>query len=142
MRCVVGARAWNLLIALVLASHLSYASNDYSQKSVNELIDDLTQIDSESIAINTSQLHGFIAHEAPASLRTNRYGIVLPDAPPQMRELVRRGPLALQELIRHLDGQRPTELNVGGPPHGNPGVFVLKVFGHAYSPVSAKCGHQ
>jgi hypothetical protein len=123
--------------ALVVASVLSYGhqvSTDYSQKSVTELIDDLTQIDSESIAINTSYLRGFIGDETPASIRTNRYGVVLPDAPPQMRELVRRGPLALPDLIKHLDDTRPTKLDVGGPPPGSPGVFVGKVFGYEYSP--------
>jgi hypothetical protein len=79
-------------------------------------------------------MHGFIADETPASLRTNRYGVVLPDAPPQMRELVRRGPLALPELIKHLDDKRLTKLDVGGSPPGSPGVFVYKVFGHTYSP--------
>src|SRR5207247_11258233 len=69
-----------------------------------------------------------------ASLRTSRDGVVLPDAPPQMRELVRRGPLALPELIKHLDDKRLTKLDVGGSPPGSPGVFVYKVFGHAYSP--------
>ena len=39
----------------LVASLLSYGtavSSDYSQKSVAELIDDLTQIDSESVAIH------------------------------------------------------------------------------------------
>jgi hypothetical protein len=120
--------------ALVVVSGLGYGSTDYSQKSVTELIDDLTQIDSESIAINSSYLYGFIADETPAALRTNRYGVVLPDALPQMRELVRRGPLALPELIKHLDDKRLTKLDVGGPPPGSPGVFVGKVFGYEYSP--------
>jgi hypothetical protein len=120
--------------ALVVASGRSYVGTDYSQKSVAELIDDLTQIDSESIAINTVYLRaGFIAYETPDSLRATRYG-VLPDAPPQMRELVRRGPLALPELIEHLDDKRLTKLDVGGPRPGNPSVFYGKAFGDAYSP--------
>jgi hypothetical protein len=47
-----------------------------------------------------------------------------------MRELVRRGPLALPELIKHLDDKRPTKLEVGGAPH----VFSGKVFGYEYDP--------
>lgn len=122
-------------LALVVASGLSFAGTDYSQKSVAELIDDLTQIDSESIAINTVYVHaGFIADETPVSLRTFREGVVVPDAPPQMRELVRRGPLALPELIKHLDDERLTKLDVGGPRPGNPSVFYGKVFGDEYSP--------
>lgn len=123
------------LLALVDASGLSYGSTDYSQQSVTELIDDLTQIDSESIAINTSYLYGFIADETAASLRSNRFGVVFPDAPLQMRELVRRGPLALPELIKHLDDKRLTKLQVGDPPpSGDGGGWVYKVFGYEYSP--------
>lgn len=136
MRYTVLRSFGTCFLALVVASVLSHGhqvSTDYSQKSVTELIDDLTQIDSESIAINTSYLHGFIADETPASLRTNRYGVILPDAPPQMRELVRRGPLALPDLIKHLDDTRPTKLDAGGPTPGSPGVFVVRVFGYEYS---------
>jgi hypothetical protein len=122
-------------LALVVASGLSYGTTDYSQQSVTELIDDLTQIDSESVAINTSYLYGFIADETSASFRTNRFGVVFPDVPPQMRELVRRGPLALPELIKHLDDKRLTKLEVGGPPpSGSGGVWEGKFFGYAYSP--------
>jgi hypothetical protein len=69
----------------------------------------------------------------PPLVRTNRYGVVLPDAPPQMRELVRRGPLALPELIKHLSDERLTKHAVAGPPPGSPGVFVYEGFGHHYS---------
>ncbi len=135
MRYTVLRSLGTCFLALVAASGLSYGSSDYSQRSVAELIDDLTQIDSESVAINTSYLYGFIADETPASLRTNRFGVVFPDAPPQMRELVRRGPLALPELIKHLDDKRLTKLEVGGPPpSGSGGVWEYKVFGYEYSP--------
>ena len=106
------------------------ATNGYSRKSVTELIDDLTQIDSESVAINTnSVLAGFIAEETPVSLRTN-VRVVVPDAPPQMRELVRRGPLALPELIKYLDDTRPTGLSVGDT------GFQVKLFCYEYDPRS------
>jgi hypothetical protein len=122
---------------LLVASLLSYGtavSSDYSQKSVAELIDDLTQIDSESVAIHSSYLPpvGFIADETPVSLRTSREGVVVPDAPPQMRELVRRGPVALPELIKHLDDKRPTKLEVGRLPA--PYAFSAKFFGDTYDP--------
>src|SRR5437870_670376 len=101
MRYMIPRSLGTCFLALVVASGLSYGSTDYSHQSVAKLIDDLTQIDSESIAIDTSYLYGFIADETSASLRTNRFGVVFPDASPQMRELLRRGPLALPELIRH-----------------------------------------
>ena len=122
---------------LLVASFLIYGTavgSDYSQKSVAELIDDLTQIDSESVAIHSSYLPpvGFIADETPVSLRTTREGIVVPDAPPQMRELVRRGPVALPELIKHLNDKRPTKLEVGRLPA--PYGFMAKFFGDMYDP--------
>lgn len=124
-------------VGLLVASLLSYGtavSSDYSQKSVAELIDDLTQIDSESVAIHSSYLPpvGFIADETPVSLRTSREGVVVPDALPQMRELVRRGPVALPELIKHLDDKRPTKLEVGRLPA--PHAFSAKLFGEMYDP--------
>src|SRR5271165_5812326 len=99
MRSTVVLAFGTCVVSLLVASVLSYghpANGGYSQKSVAELIDDLTQIDSETVAVNSnSVLAGFIADETPVSLRGNPVGIVVPDAPPQMRELVQRGPLAL-----------------------------------------------
>jgi hypothetical protein len=72
---VVAMCAFGLLVASLL-SYGTAVSSDYSQKSVIELIDDLTQIDSESVAIHSSYLPpvGFIADETPVSLRTSREG--------------------------------------------------------------------
>jgi hypothetical protein len=130
---VVAMRAFGLLVAFLLSYGTAFSS-DYSQKSVAELIDDLTQIDSESVAIHSSYLPpvGFIADETPVSLRTNREGVVVPDAPPQVRELLRRGPVALPELIKHLDDKRPTRLEVGRLPA--PYGFLAKYFGDTYDP--------
>jgi len=121
-------------LTLLVASGLSYAGTDYSQKSVAELIDDLTQIDSESVAIHSRYLPpvGFIADETPVSLRTLRDGDIVPDAPPQVRELVRRGPVALPDLIKHLNDKRPTKLEVGRLPA--PYGFMGKFFGDMYDP--------
>jgi hypothetical protein len=130
---VVAMCAFGLLVASLL-SYGTAVSSDYSQKSVVELIDDLTQIDSESVAIHSSYLPpvGFIADETPVSLRTSREGVVVADAPLQMRELVRRGPAALPELIKHLDDKRPTKLDVGRLPA--PYGFSAKLFGRMYDP--------
>jgi hypothetical protein len=130
---VVAMCAFGLLVASLL-SYGTAVSSDYSQKSVVELIDDLTQIDSESVAIHSRYLPpvGFIVDDTPVSLRTSREGDVVPDAPPQMRELVRRGPVALPELIKHLADRRPTKLEVGRLPA--PYGFMGKFFGVMYDP--------
>lgn len=131
-------RLRTFLLAVLGASVASYGrsvSMDHSHKSVTELMDELTQVESESVAINTNSVHaGFIADETPVSFRTNGVGVVVPDAPPQMRELVRRGPLALPELIRHLDDKRPTKLRVGDTPPGSSGIFYGKSFCYEYDP--------
>jgi len=134
MRSAVVAMCAFGLLVMSLVSYGTSVSSDHLQKSVAELIDDLTQIDSESVAIHSSYLPpvGFIADETPVSLRTTREGVVVPDAPEQMRELVRRGPLALPELIRHLDDRRPTKLEVGRLPP--PYRFSAKLFGDMYDP--------
>jgi hypothetical protein len=138
MSITAALRFGSWLLTVLAASVVSYGgpvSTDYSRKSVTELIDDLTQIDSESVAINSnSVLAGFIAEETPVSLRTNTWGVVVLDAPIQMRELVRRGPLALPELIKHLDDARPTKLRVGDTPPGSSGSFVGKLFCYEYAP--------
>ena len=132
LRSVVVAMCAVLVTSLLICG--TAVSSDYSQISVAELIDDLTQIDSESVAIHTSYLPpvGFIVDETPVSLRTSREGMVVPDAPPHMRELVKRGPVALPELIKHLDDKRPTKLEVGHLPA--PYGFSAKLFGDMYTP--------
>lgn len=121
---------------LLIASLLSYAtpiSGDYSRKTVTELIDDLTQIESESPGISTSAIYvGFVAEDTSASAWVGTPGVAPPEVPPQMRELVRRGPLALPELIKHLDDKRPTKLKFGNLPPGF--AYSGKVFGYEYVP--------
>jgi hypothetical protein len=57
-----------------------------------------------------------------------------------MHELVRRGPLALPELIKHLDDKRPTRLEVGNKlprsEHPQVGVdfFMFSYFSDEYDP--------
>jgi len=93
------------------------AADDYSKKSVSQLIDDLTQIDSEALGIaNYAMYRTFLANDAAISLKLSAFGVPSSRIPPQMRELVRRGPLALPELIKHLDDRRPTKWEVGNRP--------------------------
>jgi hypothetical protein len=135
-----------LIIGLFVASVLSVSnaiavSNEYSNKSITELIDALTQIDSQSPGINSSSIYeGFIADNTPGSFGGGVLGVPPPKVPSQMSELVRRGPLALPELIKHLDDRRPTKLAVGSdePPSLSPQVgvnfFMFMYFSDEYDP--------
>jgi hypothetical protein len=102
------------------AYEIPAVGSDYSRKSVTELIDDLTQIDSQSPGINSAAIYGgFIVDNSPGSFQVGVLGVAPPKVPPQMSELVRRGPVALQELIKHLDDKRATKLEVGNKPSGS-----------------------
>jgi hypothetical protein len=144
MRCAkqTGCVA-KLMVALVLTlvvspEALAADSRDISRKSVPELIDELTQIDSHSLGINSAAIYeGFIADNSPGSFQVGVIGVASPKVPPQMRELVRRGPAAIPELIKHLDDNRPTKLEVGNRPTGKQvGVdaFMFMFFSNEYDP--------
>jgi hypothetical protein len=109
-----------LLFAPILSVFaITGPGSDYSHKSAAELIDDLTQIDSQSPGINSAAIYeGFLAENSLGPFKGGVLGIAPPKIPPQMSELVRRGPLALPELIKHLDDTRPTKLEVGNKPSG------------------------
>jgi len=129
----------NLIVVSVLTAYVvPSVGSDYSQKSVTELIDELTQIDSQSPGVNSAAVYeGFIADDSPGSFQVGVLGVAPPRVPPQMRELVRRGPVALPELIEHLDDKRPTKLEVGNKPSGRQvGVdaFMFMVFSDEYDP--------
>jgi hypothetical protein len=110
----------------------------YTQKSVGELIDDLTQIDSQSPGIDSAAIYGgFIADNSPGSFQSGVLGIAPPKVPPQMSELVRRGPVALPELIKHLDDRRTTGLEVGNKQSGRQigmDAFMFMFFSDEYDP--------
>jgi len=109
------------IAVLAFSSNLSAAAaDDYSKKSVAQLIDDLTQIDSSAPGIDSAAVYsGFLANERSISFQVGVLGVPPPKLPPQMRELVRRGPLALPELIKHLDDRRPTKFEVGNKDDGH-----------------------
>jgi hypothetical protein len=128
-----------LIIVSVLSMHaLPSVGSDYSQKSVAELTDELTQINAQSQGINSAAIYeGFIAEDSPSSFEVGVLGVAPTKVPPQMRELVRRGAVALPELIQHLDDKRPTKLEVGNKPSGKQvGVdaFMFMYFSDEYDP--------
>jgi len=111
-----------VLIAVFVLSANTYAAtaDDYSTRSASQLIDDLPQIDSESLAIADYAMYGtFLPNDAAISLKLSAFGVPSSRIPAQIRELVRRGPLALPELIKHLDDRRPTKWEVGNKPGYN-----------------------
>lgn len=111
-------------------------TGDYSKRLVDQVIDDLTQIDSQSSGINSAAVYeGFIADNTPGSFQMGVLGPPPPKVPPQMSELVRRGPPELPELIKHLDDRRATKLEVGNKAPGNQiGVdaFMFMYFSDEY----------
>ena len=127
-----------LVVVVLSACVIPAVGGDDSKSSVDQLIDDLTQIDSQSPGINSAAIYeGFIADNSPGSFRGGVLGIAPPKLPPQMSELVRRGPLALPELIKHLDDRRPTKLEVGNKPSGRQigvDVFMFMYFSDEYDP--------
>jgi hypothetical protein len=128
-----------LIVVSVLSVYaLPSVGSDYSQKSVAELIDEVTQINAQSQGINSAAIYeGFIADDSPGSFEVGVLGVAPTIVPPPMRELVRRGPVALPELIQHLGDKRPTKLEVGNKPSGRQvGVdaFMFMYFSDEYDP--------
>src|SRR5216110_772590 len=65
-----------LFVMFLSVVGLGKAVNDYSQKSVVELIDELTQIDSQSPGVNSAAVYeGFIADNSPGSFQVGVLGI-------------------------------------------------------------------
>ena len=114
---------------------------DYANESVTKLIDDLTEIDAQSLGIDSAAIYdGFIVDDVPASFRGGVLGVAPPSIPEPMRELVRRGPTALAQLIQHLDDKRSTKLKVGNVETSDVArqvgvnLFMFEEFGAEYDP--------
>ncbi|MGP8174812.1 MAG: hypothetical protein ACLP7O_09730 [Terracidiphilus sp.] len=133
------------VFVLMLVSWLPPAQNvrasaQAASKTTEQLIDDLITIDGQSIGINSSAVYdGFLAEDAKGHFRMGVLGIETPAAAPQVRELVRRGPVALPELLRHLDDPRPTKLVVGNDPQAKTrqvglNEFMWEMFSDEYDP--------
>lgn len=138
-----------LLAVFALSANLrAAAADDYSKKSVSQLIDDLTQVDSQAPGIDSAAVYsGFLANNRPVSFEMGVLGVAPPQIPPQMRELVRRGPLALPALIQHLNDRRPTKLELGNKDDGGPhqvgiDAFWWTVFSDEYDPRSRRPSDQ
>lgn len=116
------------LISL-LAANVVCAADDLSATPVDKLIDDLMQIDSQAPGLHgTASYLGFIAEDRPPQFELGIIGSPAPKVPPQMRELMRRGPAVLPQLIGHLDDKRPTKLTIDGD------SFMFRYFSDEYHP--------
>ena len=113
-------------------------SGDDPYRSVEQLIDDLSEIDLQSPGINSSAIYeGFIADNSPGSFQVGVLGVGAPKVPPPMRELVRLGAVALPDLIDHLTDSRPTKIDVGNKKGGRQlgmDVFMFMYFSDEYDP--------
>jgi hypothetical protein len=152
MSALVRILPWRLLIcgaALVTISCFPsfangiYGHNEneaYAQKTVTQLIDELVQIDSLAPGIDSAAVYeGFIT-DGTSTFEMGTLGVPAPKVPLAMRELVRRGPLALAELVRHVDDKRPTKLQIGNinagtrPRQVGVSVFSFTYFSDEYDP--------
>jgi hypothetical protein len=129
------------VIACVIASACASSSSptDYSQASIEQLIDQLTLVDAQAPGLHgTADVEDFIADDTPPRFGGGLIGSQAPVIPPQMRELVRRGAESLPALIRHLDDQRPTKFSVGSTLaeglEGRSFIFFSQNFAEEYDP--------
>jgi tetratricopeptide (TPR) repeat protein len=128
-------KAWfgSFLIFVLVPSAVFAGDTDYSNVPTAALIDELAGLDRPAPGIaGTGWYEPFLAEDKPRSLPWIMLGAPVPppEAPPAMRELVRRGVDALPVLIQHLYDARPTKLVVG---KDGPGVlFRIKLFAREY----------
>lgn len=127
-----------LLVAYCASAHgVSAVPSDYSQKPVAELVDELTEIDSPVPWINSASIglipDAFITDKSTGSPQGSVVGLTPPEVPAQMSELVRRGPIALPELINHLSDIRPTRLQLGTE-SSDAHAFMFMYFSDEYDP--------
>lgn len=134
-----------LFVVFALSANVCAATaDDYPRKSVSQLIDDLTQIDGNTLQITDAAMYGrFLANDPAISRQMGEFRLPPSLVSPQLRELVRRGPLALPELVKHLDDRRPTKWEVGNRPGYSPSqipreAYWWTVFSDEYSPRSSR----
>jgi hypothetical protein len=125
-----------MLLTLPLAT-IASAAEDLSTTPVETLIDSLAQIDSPAPGLHgTASVLGFIAEDKPPHFGGGVLGSSAPKISPQMRELARRGPLVLAQLIGHLGDKRPTKLAIGED------FFMFRYFSDEYDPKTRPKKHE
>jgi hypothetical protein len=90
-----------LAIATLLVAASPCAAEDISKISTEQLIDRLTQIDQNTPGIDDGcDYNAFLAEDKPPQFEMGLLPTKAPVIPPAMREIVRRGALALPTLMR------------------------------------------
>jgi hypothetical protein len=142
----MGARLLVVVLFLLLTGPSHGAEiTDYTTAPIEKLIADLTLIGDPGPGLeSTANFEGFIADDGPYQFTSGVLGSPVPMVPPQMRELVRRGPAALPALLRHIDDRRLTKLSVGGSlaELGNGAFFVSQGFSEEYDPRTLTRGEK
>lgn len=92
------------------------------------LIDRLTDIDEPAPGLDGMAANsGFIGEEDALQFEGGVLGVPMPNVPPTMRELARRGAAIMPQLVAHLSDERKTRLVVGS---GD--FFMFRYFSNEY----------
>jgi len=137
-------RCWVILLSALSCGAVSALAQDYTKMSNAELIDSLMQIDKPLPGVYGGGWYEvFLAEDVSGKFTGGVLGLNAPKAPPQARELVRRGPRALRELLNHVDDPRPTKLKLGNrekneeqskPSQVGVDFFLFSYFSDEYDP--------
>src|SRR5262249_30578898 len=96
----------------------------------SQLIDQLTEVSGEGVGSHSMvSAAAFLAVEEERRFQGGVLGAPKPKVSPVMRELVRRGIIALPDLLEHVDDARTTKLVVG-----DKGFFTDRWHSDEYSP--------
>jgi hypothetical protein len=125
-----------ICFALAIGVPAMAGGANYSTLTVEQLIDQLTEVNDFGPGLNSMGWYeGFIAEDKPLHFDGGVLGAPESTVPPQMRELVRRGAVALPLLLQHLSDARPTKLVVGTDTSKKNGFFFMfEYFSDEYMP--------
>jgi hypothetical protein len=123
-----------LFLALIFGTAIPGASQELSSVPTETLINRLANLDTKMPGIDdTATWDFFAAEESEAQFLTGLIPNSPPPVPPHVREIVRRGALALPELLKHLTDARPTKIRVGNSESESETVGG-QFFGNEYYP--------
>jgi hypothetical protein len=107
-------KLWFAPVLLLLVAASPCWSADYSAVSTEKLVDELTALDQAAPGIDGRGTYEvFFAEDTSPLLAAGLLPVRKLTIPSPMRELVRRGLVALPVLLAHLDDARPTKITVG-----------------------------